>query len=46
MLSVVSAVPFWGSSLVLMGFCLFFVLCYVGVYLAIVHFKVPGWLQG
>lgn len=46
MLSVIPAVLFWGSSWVLMGFCLFFVLCYVGVYLAIVHFKVPGWLQG
>ncbi|WP_404301592.1 glycosyltransferase family 4 protein [Alicycliphilus denitrificans] len=45
MLSVVPAVLFWRNSWVLVAFCLLFIVCYVGAYLAIVRFKVPGWLQ-
>ena len=45
MLSVVPALLFWRNSWALMAFCLLFIVCYVGAYLAIVRFKVPGWLQ-
>ncbi len=45
LLTVVPAVLAWQSSLILIGFCLLFVLSYVIAYLAIVRFKVPGWIQ-
>lgn len=45
MLSVVPALLFWQSPWVLMGFCLLFIVLYVWAYLAIIRFKVPGWLQ-
>lgn len=45
LLTVVPAVLVWQSTLLLMGFCALFVLSYIGAYLAIVRFKVPGWIQ-
>ena len=45
MLSVGPALLFWQSPWVLMGFCLLFIVLYVWAYLAIIRFKVPGWLQ-
>jgi UDP-N-acetylmuramyl pentapeptide phosphotransferase/UDP-N-acetylglucosamine-1-phosphate transferase len=45
MLSVVPAVLFWHTSWVLIACCVLFIASYVGAYLAIVRFKVPGWLQ-
>ena len=45
LLTVVPAVLFWRSTPLLMAFCALFGLSYVVAYLAIVRFKVPGWLQ-
>ena len=45
LLTVVPAVLFWRSTGVLMGFCALFGVSYVAAYLAIVRFKVPGWLR-
>ena len=45
MLSVVPALLFWRTSWVLIACCMLFIASYVGAYLAIVRFKVPGWLQ-
>jgi UDP-GlcNAc:undecaprenyl-phosphate/decaprenyl-phosphate GlcNAc-1-phosphate transferase len=45
LLTVVPAVMFWTNSLVLMGFCLLFVVSYVAAYIAIIRFKVPKWVQ-
>ncbi|MFN3374952.1 MAG: MraY family glycosyltransferase [Burkholderiaceae bacterium] len=45
LLTVVPAVLFWNNTLVLMAFCALFVVSYVTAYLAIVRFKVPGWLR-
>ncbi len=45
MLSVVPALLFWRTTWVLMLLCLLFIVVYVSAYLAIVRFKVPGWLQ-
>lgn len=44
-LTVFPAVLFWQNTLVLMFFCGLFVVTYVLAYLAIVRFKVPGWLR-
>ncbi|HEY9207424.1 MAG TPA: glycosyltransferase [Acidovorax sp.] len=45
LLTVVPALLFWGNTPVLMAFCGLFVVSYVAAYLAIVRFKVPGWLR-
>ena len=45
LLTVVPAVVFWDNTPVLMAFCGLFVVTYVAAYLAIVRFKVPGWLR-
>ncbi|ASI69194.1 glycosyl transferase [Diaphorobacter nitroreducens] len=43
--SMVPAVLFWSQTMVLVAFIVLFALAYVGAYLAIVRFKVPGWLR-
>jgi UDP-N-acetylmuramyl pentapeptide phosphotransferase/UDP-N-acetylglucosamine-1-phosphate transferase len=45
MLTVAPAVMFWNNTPVLMVCCGLFVVSYVAAYLAIVRFKVPGWLR-
>ena len=45
LLTVAPAVLFWRHTAVLMAFCALFGLSYVMAYLAIVRFKVPGWLR-
>ena len=45
LLTVLPAVLFWRNTWVLMAFCALFMISYVCAYLAIVRFKVPGWLQ-
>lgn len=45
MLTVVPAVLFWQNTMVLMLFCLLFVVSYVVAYVMIVRFKVPRWLR-
>ncbi|MEY2952047.1 MAG: hypothetical protein RLZZ401_134, partial [Pseudomonadota bacterium] len=45
LLSIVPAVLFWRDTPVLVGFCLLFMVSYVGAYIAIVRFKVPKWLR-
>lgn len=45
LLTVVPAVLFWRSTPVLIFFCVLFVLSYVAAYIAIIRFKVPGWLR-
>jgi UDP-GlcNAc:undecaprenyl-phosphate/decaprenyl-phosphate GlcNAc-1-phosphate transferase len=44
-LTAVPAVLFWNNTLVLMLFCLLFIVTYVTAYLMIVRFKVPRWLK-
>ncbi len=44
-MSVVPAVLFWNNTLVLVLFCVLFVITYVAAYLMIVRFKVPRWLR-
>ena len=46
MLTVVPAVLAWKSTGLLMLFCALFMVLYVVAYVAIVRFKVPGWMQG
>lgn len=43
-LTVVPAVLFWNNTWVLMASCVLFAILYVGTYLAIVRFKLPGWI--
>ena len=45
LLTVVPALLFWRSSATLMAFCALFGVSYVAAYLAIVRFKVPGWMK-
>ncbi len=45
LLTVVPAVLFWRNTIVLICFCVLFVVTYVVAYLAIVRFKVPSWLR-
>ena len=45
LLTVVPAVLFWRNTLVLVLCCALFVVLYAAAYMAIVRFKVPGWLQ-
>jgi len=44
-LTVVPAVVFWNNTLVLMTLCGLFSVAYVVIYIAIVRFKVPGWVR-
>lgn len=46
LLTVVPAVLFWKNTVVLIGFCVLFVVMYVVAYLAIIRFNVPGWVKG
>ena len=46
MLTVVPAVLAWQNTVLLIVFTGLFVVSYVVAYLAIVRFKVPGWIQG
>lgn len=46
LLTVVPAVLFWKNTIVLICFCVLFVVMYVVAYLAIIRFKVPGWVKG
>ena len=46
LLTVVPAVLFWSNTIVLAGFCGLFMVSYVAAYMAIVRFKVPGWIKG
>ncbi len=46
LLTVVPAVLLWNNTILLIGFCVLFVVSYVGAYMAIVRFKVPGWVKG
>lgn len=43
--TVVPAVLFWSHTGILMAFCGLFVVSYVGLYIAIIRFKVPRWLR-
>lgn len=45
LLTVVPAVVFWRNTPLLICFCALFVVSYVSAYLAIVRFKVPGWMK-
>ena len=45
LLTVAPAVLAWQNTVLLMMFCALFVVLYVAAYLAIVRFKVPGWIQ-
>ncbi len=45
LLTVAPAVIFWNDSLILLGFCILFVITYVSAYLMLVRFKVPNWLR-
>ncbi len=45
LLTVAPAIVFWNNSWVLLGFCILFVITYVGAYLMLVRFKVPHWLR-
>lgn len=45
LLTVAPAVVFWNNSWILLGFCILFVITYVGAYLMLVRFKVPHWLR-
>ncbi len=45
LLTVVPALLFWRNSAILLAFCVLFCLSYVAAYLAIVRFKVPGWVK-
>jgi UDP-GlcNAc:undecaprenyl-phosphate/decaprenyl-phosphate GlcNAc-1-phosphate transferase len=44
-LTVVPAVLFWNNTLVLILFCVLFIVTYIAAYLMIVRFKVPPWLR-
>lgn len=44
-LTVVPAVLFWHTTWILMLSCAVFAALYVGAYLAIVRFKLPGWIS-
>ena len=45
LLTVVPAILFWSNTPVLMAFCGLFVVSYISIYIAIIRFKVPGWLR-
>ena len=45
LLTVVPAILFWRNTPMLIVFCALFVVSYVGIYIAIIRFKVPRWLR-
>lgn len=45
LLTMVPAILFWSNTPLLMAFCVLFVFSYVGAYIAIIRFKIPGWLR-
>jgi UDP-GlcNAc:undecaprenyl-phosphate/decaprenyl-phosphate GlcNAc-1-phosphate transferase len=45
LLTVAPAILFWDNTLILMGFCVMFVMTYVAAYMMLVRFKVPKWLR-
>jgi UDP-N-acetylmuramyl pentapeptide phosphotransferase/UDP-N-acetylglucosamine-1-phosphate transferase len=45
LLTVAPAILFWDNTLVLIGFCMMFVVTYVAAYMMLVRFKVPKWLR-
>ena len=45
LLTVMPAVLFWNNTLVLMAFCLLFVVSYTYAYYSIIRFKVPRWIR-
>ena len=45
LLTVVPAVLFWQNTVVLMAFCVLFIVSYVYAYMSIIRFKVPRWLR-
>jgi UDP-GlcNAc:undecaprenyl-phosphate/decaprenyl-phosphate GlcNAc-1-phosphate transferase len=45
LLTVAPAILFWDNTLVLMAFCVVFVVTYVAAYMMLVRFKVPKWLR-
>ncbi|HXD41632.1 MAG TPA: glycosyltransferase [Ramlibacter sp.] len=45
LLTVMPAVLFWNNTLVLMAFCLLFVVAYTYAYYSIIRFKVPRWIR-
>lgn len=45
LLTVMPAVLFWSNTLVLMAFCLLFVVTYTYAYSSIIRFKVPRWMR-
>jgi len=45
LLTVLPAVLFWSNTLVLMAFCVLFVVLYAYAYSSIIRFKVPRWLR-
>lgn len=44
-LTVIPALVFWNNTLVLIGFCILFVLTYVTAYIVLVKFKIPRWVR-
>lgn len=44
-MTVLPALVFWRNTWALIGFCIFFMVIYTCAYVAIVRFKVPGWLR-
>lgn len=45
LLSVIPALLFWNTTWILALSCALFIILYVSAYLAIVRFKIPGWMQ-
>jgi UDP-N-acetylmuramyl pentapeptide phosphotransferase/UDP-N-acetylglucosamine-1-phosphate transferase len=45
LLTVVPAVLFWNNTLILMAFCVLFMVSYAYAYTSIIRFKVPRWLR-
>jgi hypothetical protein len=45
LLTVMPAVLFWSNTLMLMAFCVLFVVSYAYAYSSIIRFKVPRWLR-
>jgi hypothetical protein len=41
----VPAVLFWNNTLILMAFCVLFMVSYAYAYTSIIRFKVPRWLR-
>lgn len=44
-ITTIPAIIFWSNTWVLIGFAVFFSIIYTLAYIAIIRFKVPGWLR-